>query len=117
MAHDDASRGPLGALKLIFKNRYWEKGFHASPFISSLGAVITVFILLLDPFSQQVVRTHTYRIEVATARGMIPRTNAHYSNGGPVSHLLLLQLLLIVQAATNAPIGLAVEEHCASALP
>jgi hypothetical protein len=117
VAHDDASRGPLGALKLIFKNRYWEKGFHATAFISSLGAAITVFILLLDPFSQQIIRTHKCRIEVATAIGMIPRTNAHYPNGGPVRNFLSLQVPLIVQTATDAPIGLAVEEYCASALP
>ena len=117
VAHDDASRGPLGALKLIFKNRYWEKGFHATAFVSSLSAVITVFILLLDPFSQQIVRTHKCRIEVATASGSIPRTNAHYPNGGPVRNFLSLQVQLIVQVATDALIGLPVEEHCASTLP
>lgn len=117
VAHDDASRGPLGALKLIFRNRYWEKGFHATAFISSLGAVITVFILLLDPFSQQIVRTHKCKIEVATENGTIPRTNAHYPNGGPVRKSLSLHVLLTIRAVTDSPIGIAVQEYCACALP
>ncbi len=96
VAHDDASRGPLGALKLIFKNRYWEREFHATAFISSLGAAITVFILLLDPFSQQIIQTHKCRIEVTTENGTIPRTNAHYPNGGAVSNLFPRQVLVTI---------------------
>jgi hypothetical protein len=77
VAHDDASRGPLGALKLLFKNRYWSNGLHASSFISSLGALITVFILLLDPFSQQIVRTYQCYEQTTGENGTISRTNIY----------------------------------------
>jgi hypothetical protein len=77
VAHDDASRGPMGALKLLWKNRYWSHGLNVSPFISSLGALITLFILLLDPFSQQIIRTYQCERPIVGENGTIARTNSY----------------------------------------
>ncbi|OJD13755.1 hypothetical protein AJ78_05822 [Emergomyces pasteurianus Ep9510] len=44
---DDASRGPLGALYIIF----FLRGRH----LASLGALITILTLVLDPFMQQII--------------------------------------------------------------
>ncbi|OAX81902.1 hypothetical protein ACJ72_03756 [Emergomyces africanus] len=44
---DDASRGPLGALYMIF----YFRGGH----LASLGALITILALALDPFMQQII--------------------------------------------------------------
>jgi len=56
VAHDDASRGPMGAFQLLWKNQYRIGRTHVLPFISSLGALITILVILLDPFSQQIIR-------------------------------------------------------------
>jgi hypothetical protein len=77
VAHDDASRGPLGALKLLWRNRYWSHGLTISPLISSLGALITLLILLLDPFSQQIIRTYQCERRVVGENGTIARTNSY----------------------------------------
>jgi hypothetical protein len=77
VAHDDAARGPWGALKLLWKNSYWSHGLHVSPFISSLGALITLFILLLDPFSQQIIRTYQCERRLIGENGTIARTNSY----------------------------------------
>lgn len=44
---DDASRGPLGAARLIFKTRAVR--------LAAVGAAITVLSLVMDPASQQIV--------------------------------------------------------------
>ncbi|KAH6616770.1 hypothetical protein C7974DRAFT_475168 [Boeremia exigua] len=49
VVHDDASRGPLGALQLLFHFR-WKNPR------SSLGAAVILMLLALDPFTQQIVR-------------------------------------------------------------
>lgn len=51
--HDQASRGPLGALKLIGSNSFRDQR------VSSLGALVTILLLLLDPFSQQIVHFYS----------------------------------------------------------
>jgi hypothetical protein len=77
VAHDNASRGPLGALKLLWKNQYKSGKMHFLPFISSLGALITVLILLLDPFSQQIIRTYECKRLVTGENSTIARTNVY----------------------------------------
>ncbi|KAF2852083.1 hypothetical protein T440DRAFT_553998 [Plenodomus tracheiphilus IPT5] len=81
VAHDNASRGPLGALKLLWKNEYSSGGPHMSPFISSLGALITVLVLLVDPFSQQIIKTYQCERRTTTENGTIARTNVYREIG------------------------------------
>ena len=56
---DDASRGPLGALQLMVRTR----GVR----LVSLGAVITVLALAMDPFTQQIVAYPSRNVEVGVA--------------------------------------------------
>ncbi|KAF2678047.1 hypothetical protein K458DRAFT_248758, partial [Lentithecium fluviatile CBS 122367] len=69
-AHDEASRGPWGAILLICSNRGRD--------IPSLGAFITVMILLLEPFSQQIVRFYDCSQISTETVASIPRANVHY---------------------------------------
>lgn len=48
-AFDEASRGPLGAIRLMYTSRNQH-------LLSTLGALITLTGLLLDPFTQQLIR-------------------------------------------------------------
>jgi hypothetical protein len=77
VAHDAASRGPWGSLSLLWKNQYRLRALHASPYISSLGALITVSMLLLDPFSQQIIRTYQCEKQVTGINSSIARTNVY----------------------------------------
>ena len=77
VAHDAASRGPWGSLSLLWKNQYSLRTLHASPYISSLGALITVSMLLLDPFSQQIIRTYQCERQVIGINSSIARTNIY----------------------------------------
>lgn len=81
VAHDNASRGPLGALKLLWKNQYWSRGLHMSPVISSLGALITVLVLLVDPFSQQIIKTYECERRINGESGTVARTNVYREVG------------------------------------
>jgi hypothetical protein len=72
--YDMASRGPWGSVRLLVSLR----GRH---FVASMGAVITVCALILDPFAQQLVKYHDCRIAVPAASASIPRTN--YYAGDP----------------------------------
>jgi len=72
--HDDASRGPWGAVALLWN----DKGRH----ISSLGALIIILILFMEPFTQQIVSFYDC-IEVnQNETGAIPRTNFYQQATG-----------------------------------
>ena len=72
--YDDATRGPLGALRLLWRLR-------AREFLSSFGALIVTLALGLSPFAQQVIRYHDCTIPInETSR--IPRTNYYKESGG-----------------------------------
>jgi hypothetical protein len=80
--HDQASRGPWGALLLLWN----DKGRN----ISSLGAVITILILFLEPFSQQIIgiydcdQTHHDKIaSIPTSNYYFPES--YYVAGGTYS--------------------------------
>lgn len=71
--HDEASRGPWGAVHLLWN----DKGRH----ISSLGALIAILILFLEPFSQQIV-TFPICVQVHDRNNAtIPRTNYFQEEG------------------------------------
>lgn len=44
---DDASRGPMGAAKLVMQT----SAFH----LATLGGIITILALVMDPFAQQIL--------------------------------------------------------------
>lgn len=100
VAHDNASRGPLGALKLLWKNQYRSGGLHMTPFISSLGALITILVLLVDPFSQQIIKTYECERRVIGEYGNIARTNS-YTEAGKHSGAGEATIPLSVRGAVN----------------
>jgi hypothetical protein len=72
--YDDATRGPLGAVRLLWRLR-------ARDLLSSFGALIVILALGLSPFAQQVIRFYDCAIPMnETAR--IPRTSYYKESGG-----------------------------------
>ena len=67
---DDASRGPLGSIRLILRMK-------AIQFVA-VGGLITVLSMLLDPFIQQIVSYPARSIEVGSAS--IGRAQAYDAN-------------------------------------
>lgn len=71
--HDKASRGPWGSVILLWND--------LGRSVSSLGALVTILILFLEPFSQQIVSF----VDCEKIRGReiasVPRTN-FYDSGG-----------------------------------
>lgn len=57
---DDASRGPMGAVKLIIQT----SAFH----LATLGSLITILSLVMDPFAQQILSYPERIVQVGTAR-------------------------------------------------
>ncbi|PVH92305.1 hypothetical protein DM02DRAFT_543964 [Periconia macrospinosa] len=81
VAHDNASRGPYGSFELLWKNQYYpRKTIYALPFISSFGALLTILLLLLDPFSQQIIRNSECEVRVPN-NSTIARTNVYSEIG------------------------------------
>ncbi|KAF2828783.1 hypothetical protein CC86DRAFT_319841 [Ophiobolus disseminans] len=72
--HDDASRGPWGAFALLWN----DKGRH----ISSLGALIIILILFMEPFTQQIVSFYDCVEVDRLETGKIPRTNFYVQETG-----------------------------------
>lgn len=68
--YDDATRGPLGALGLLWRLRLREP-------LSSIGALITLLVLVVDPFTQQVIRYYDCGVSVGGVNSTIPRTNVY----------------------------------------
>ena len=67
--YDMASRGPLGSIRLLFTLRHQHV-------IASIGAVITITALAIDPFAQQIVRYYSCPIDDTKFNATIARTNA-----------------------------------------
>ncbi|KAL6716055.1 hypothetical protein ACLMJK_007017 [Lecanora helva] len=74
--YDSASRGPLGSILLL-----WTLGPRYP--LASCGAFITVLMLAIDPFAQQIIRYHGCIVNVDNplAKASVPRTN-HFRSGG-----------------------------------
>ncbi|KAF2996471.1 hypothetical protein E8E13_004653 [Curvularia kusanoi] len=70
--YDDASRGPWGAARLIYRLKFRNA-------ISSMGAAITLMLLVLDPFTQQIIRQFACTRPSNTMEAYIHRTQ--YLNG------------------------------------
>jgi Protein of unknown function (DUF3176) len=69
---DSASRGPWGALKLLFER--------PNNILTSLGAAVTILTLAVDPFAQQLLQFHSCLIPVQGASATVARTN-NYTAG------------------------------------
>jgi len=64
---DDASRGPMGALRLVFKMQARR--------LAAVGGLVTVLSVVMEPFTQQVV---AYRQrEVVVGRANVGRALAY----------------------------------------
>ncbi|KAK5071918.1 hypothetical protein LTR51_006402 [Lithohypha guttulata] len=77
LVYDNASRGPWGALQLLWHLRL-------KAVIASLGAFITVAALFIDPLSQQLVHLYDCSELVKGATAMMPRARAFEEIGGHV---------------------------------
>jgi len=56
---DDASRGPIGAARLIFRTNVVR--------LAALGGLVVVVSLLMDPFTQQIVSYPSRSVQAGTA--------------------------------------------------
>ncbi|CAI0643376.1 unnamed protein product [Colletotrichum noveboracense] len=75
---DDASRGPWGSLMLIVKQPLPLK--HS--YVASIGALITIAALAIDPFSQAMVEYRTCPQILAHETAEIARTNNYSAGSG-----------------------------------
>jgi hypothetical protein len=74
---DDATRGPLGSLTLLFQHRGLS--------LASLGAIVTVLAVAIDPFIQQILSYPVQQIPSSTAQATMPQAqtfapNANYAS-------------------------------------
>lgn len=94
--YDSATRGPLGALSLLLRLRLRHP-------LSSCGALITVLMLIIDPFAQQIIRYYDCSLSIHGHQATIPRTNLHVSDG---THIGAAQISIPagIQSAINAGI-------------
>ncbi|KAJ5403245.1 hypothetical protein N7509_003116 [Penicillium cosmopolitanum] len=69
---DDASRGPLGALYLLFQHRGLS--------IASLGAIVTVLSMALDPFIQQILSYPVQQTPGSSTQATMPQALTFASN-------------------------------------
>ncbi|KAJ6000793.1 hypothetical protein N7481_001202 [Penicillium waksmanii] len=69
---DDASRGPLGALYLLFQHRGLS--------VASLGAIVTVLSMALDPFVQQILSYPVQQTPGSTTQATMPQALTFASN-------------------------------------
>jgi hypothetical protein len=71
--YDEASRGPWGALKLIWKTK-------GTALLASFGAFLTIIALALDPFSQQVISHVTRPVLASNGSAVFQVANRYISN-------------------------------------
>lgn len=70
---DDASRGPLGAVVMLYS--------HATRSFASFGSLLILLALAFDPFVQQVVRYENRVSYTPSALALLPRARFLASNG------------------------------------
>ena len=68
--YDQATRGPLGALRLLWKLRLRHP-------LSSAGALIALVVLAIDPFAQQIIHYSDCSVPMEGFQASIPRTNVY----------------------------------------
>lgn len=72
---DEASRGPSGALRLLWRLR-------THHFTASCGALLAVLALAVDPIAQQMLRYYDCSVTLSTEQASVPRTNFFYDIDG-----------------------------------
>ena len=91
--YDQATRGPLGALTLCrLRLRH--------P-LSSAGALITLFILAVDPFTQQVIHYYNCSVPIDGLQATMPRTNIYLQQDSNQSFAMNEWIGSGLQAAIN----------------
>ena len=92
--YDSASRGPLGSTTLL-----WRLGLRHP--LASCGALITILMLVIDPFAQQIIRYSNCDVPVDGAVATVTRTN-YYEGHGLHEGALEQSTEPALQAAINA---------------
>lgn len=69
---DDATRGPMGSLTLLFQ--------HRGISLASLGAIVTVLAVALDPFVQQIISYPVRETPSIKSQATMPRANTFAPN-------------------------------------
>lgn len=97
--HDEASRGPLGAVLLLWRLR-------SSPLIGGwqwLGCVLIPVTLLVGPFTQQILRyvPCSMQVDSSIRQAAIPRASIFLSQGD-LREISGITLTLAEQASINA---------------
>ena len=75
--YDMASRGPLGSIRLLLTLR-------GRDFIATIGAILTIAALAIDPFAQAVVQHYSCSTINGTASASVPRTNMYFEHGAHI---------------------------------
>ncbi|KAI1289106.1 hypothetical protein F5Y03DRAFT_378418 [Xylaria venustula] len=68
--YDDASRGPLGAIRMFWRVR-------SAPFVAYLGALVILLALAFEPFSQQLLHFDERVISYPGQRSSVPFSNRY----------------------------------------
>ncbi|KAK8120038.1 uncharacterized protein PG998_004664 [Apiospora kogelbergensis] len=66
--YDEATRGPWGALQIVWAHRLRQP-------LTAFGAVIMILTVAMDPFVQQILRTVDCSVPSDHERATLPRTN------------------------------------------
>jgi hypothetical protein len=74
---DDASRGPLGSLHLL-----WMLKLQST--LASVGAIVAIVSLAMDPFTQQVLSYHVVTVNATNSSVSLPAAKAYNYNIPPI---------------------------------
>ena len=108
--YDDASRGWWGALKLLYRLR-------CTSLVPSLGAMLTLVALVLDPVTQQLLGFYDCSVALHLVEAHIARTNVYEERGTHVGAGLTtipFELLTAVSVGLSAPGQLQAPWACSS---
>ncbi|KAK3644070.1 hypothetical protein LTR22_015392 [Elasticomyces elasticus] len=97
---DDASRGPLGSLYLL-----WSVNIKAT--MACLGAMIVVLALLMEPFTQQIIAPYTFLETALNESASIAATSIYVVDGGfgPQAPILEYQVTILSALSQPAPVA------------
>ena len=105
--YDEASRGPMGSLRLLWRLRLQHP-------LTSVGAFAVIFAIITDPTTQQIVQYYDCTLLLEGAQASLPRTNVYIGQGRHAG-AGLRTIEPPLQAAINAGIfspGRAVSSRC-----
>ncbi|KAJ2892961.1 hypothetical protein MKZ38_009160 [Zalerion maritima] len=95
---DDASRGPWGAICLVWKTR-------GQNFVPPVGALIVILSTILDPFGQQIISLRSCTLPASTGNATIPRNSfVRAGTGGRHLGAGISSISLDMQAVINTAI-------------